>query len=61
MTDLEWSLHVLALFTTQAAVDFSDFHTMDRVCCVLLEKLDKSVSIGSPRFHHSKESLSNLR
>uniref|UniRef100_A0A8C5AP99 Interleukin-1 receptor-associated kinase 1 binding protein 1 n=1 Tax=Gadus morhua TaxID=8049 RepID=A0A8C5AP99_GADMO len=38
-----------------------DFHTMDRVCCVLLEKLDKSVSIGSPRFHHSKESLSNLR
>ncbi|XP_056436588.1 interleukin-1 receptor-associated kinase 1-binding protein 1 homolog [Gadus chalcogrammus] len=45
----------------EAAVDFSDFHTMDRVCCVLLEKLDKSVSIGSPRFHHSKESLSNLR
>ncbi|CAL8313460.1 unnamed protein product [Lota lota] len=45
----------------EATVDFSDFQMMDRVCCVLLEKLDKSVSMGTPQFHHSTESLSNLR
>ncbi|KAJ3606323.1 hypothetical protein NHX12_025844 [Muraenolepis orangiensis] len=34
---------------------------MDRVCCVLLDKLDKSVSLGEPQYHHSTESLSDLR
>ncbi|KAK0132733.1 Interleukin-1 receptor-associated kinase 1-binding protein 1 [Merluccius polli] len=45
----------------EATVNFSDFEMMDRVCCVLLEKLDKSVSMGTPRFYHSPESLSKLR
>ncbi|KAM4633756.1 interleukin-1 receptor-associated kinase 1-binding protein 1 homolog [Polymixia lowei] len=45
----------------EATVGFSDFEKMDRVCSLLLEKLDKSVCVGAPQFHHSAECLSHLR
>ena len=51
---------VLKLFP-QVIVTFSDFETMERVCSVLLEKLDKSVCVGTPRFYHSAESLGHMR
>lgn len=34
---------------------------MEQVCRVLLEKLDKSVCVGTPQFYHSAECLSRLR
>lgn len=40
---------------------FSDFENMERVCRVLLEKLDKSVCVGTPHFYHSAECLSQMR
>ncbi|KAM9840289.1 interleukin-1 receptor-associated kinase 1-binding protein 1 homolog [Aulostomus maculatus] len=42
-------------------VTFSDFKKMERICSVLLEKLDKSVRVGTPQFYHSAECLSQLR
>nr|XP_020459379.1 interleukin-1 receptor-associated kinase 1-binding protein 1 [Monopterus albus] len=45
----------------EVVVTFSDFETMERVCSVLLEKLDKSVCVGSPQFYHSAGCLSQLR
>lgn len=45
----------------QISVTFSDFEEMERVCCVLLEKLDKSVCVGMPQFYHSPECLSEVR
>lgn len=40
---------------------FSDFGKMQAVRSVLIEKLDRSVCVGDPRFSHSSESLSVLR
>lgn len=34
---------------------------MERICSILLEKLDKSVSVGTPEFYHSAECLSQMR
>ncbi|XP_033846541.2 interleukin-1 receptor-associated kinase 1-binding protein 1 homolog [Periophthalmus magnuspinnatus] len=45
----------------EVAVTFSDFAKMELVCRLLLEKLDKSVIIGLPRYFHSPECLSQLR
>ncbi|XP_071779471.1 interleukin-1 receptor-associated kinase 1-binding protein 1 homolog [Centroberyx gerrardi] len=45
----------------EVTVSFSDFEKMERVCSVLLEKLDKSVCVGVPHFYHSTECLSQLR
>ncbi len=45
----------------QVIVTFSDFEQMEQVCSVLLEKLDKSVSVGTPHYYHSDECLSQLR
>ncbi|XP_022626057.1 interleukin-1 receptor-associated kinase 1-binding protein 1 [Seriola dumerili] len=45
----------------EVVVTFSDFEKMERVCGVLLEKLDKSVCVGTPQFYHSAECLSQLR
>ncbi|XP_027896143.1 interleukin-1 receptor-associated kinase 1-binding protein 1 homolog isoform X2 [Xiphophorus couchianus] len=42
-------------------VTFSEFKKMEQTCCVLLEKLDKSVQVGTPRFFHSAACLSELR
>lgn len=47
--------------TLQVLMTFSDFEAMEKVCCVLLEKLDKSVSVGMPQYYHSAECLSNIR
>lgn len=40
---------------------FSDFEKMERICSILLEKLDKSVFVGTPEFYHSAECLSQMR
>ncbi|XP_070843616.1 interleukin-1 receptor-associated kinase 1-binding protein 1 homolog [Chaetodon trifascialis] len=45
----------------EVTVTFSDFEKMERVCSVLLEKLDKSVCVGAPQFYHSAECLSQMR
>ncbi|XP_029903779.1 interleukin-1 receptor-associated kinase 1-binding protein 1 homolog [Myripristis murdjan] len=45
----------------EVTVTFSDFERMERVTGILLEKLDKSVCLGSPQFYHSAECLSQLR
>ncbi|PWA27734.1 hypothetical protein CCH79_00000197 [Gambusia affinis] len=45
----------------QILVTFSEFKKMEQTCCVLLEKLDKSVQVGTPRFFHSAACLSELR
>ncbi|KAK5853227.1 hypothetical protein PBY51_007033 [Eleginops maclovinus] len=45
----------------EVKVTFSDFDKMERVCSVLLEKLDKSVCVGTPHFFHSAESLNQMR
>ncbi|XP_056150537.1 interleukin-1 receptor-associated kinase 1-binding protein 1 homolog [Lampris incognitus] len=45
----------------EATVGFSNFEKMEMVCCILLEKMDKSVCVGMPQFHHSAECLSQLR
>nr|AKA66296.1 interleukin-1 receptor-associated kinase 1-binding protein [Siniperca chuatsi] len=45
----------------EVVVTFSDFEKMEQVCSVLLEKLDKSVSVGTPQFYHSAECLSQMR
>ncbi|XP_073349615.1 interleukin-1 receptor-associated kinase 1-binding protein 1 homolog [Pagrus major] len=45
----------------EVVVTFSDFEKMEQVCRVLLEKLDKSVCVGTPQFYHSAECLSRLR
>ncbi|AWP19754.1 putative interleukin-1 receptor-associated kinase 1-binding protein 1 [Scophthalmus maximus] len=45
----------------EVVVTFSDFEKMEQVCRVLLEKLDKSVCVGRPQFHHSAGCLSQMR
>ncbi|XP_059212633.1 interleukin-1 receptor-associated kinase 1-binding protein 1 homolog [Centropristis striata] len=45
----------------EVVVTFSDFDKMEQVRSVLLEKLDKSVCVGTPQFYHSAESLSLMR
>uniref|UniRef100_A0A3Q0R9J3 Interleukin-1 receptor-associated kinase 1 binding protein 1 n=1 Tax=Amphilophus citrinellus TaxID=61819 RepID=A0A3Q0R9J3_AMPCI len=45
----------------EVLVTFSDFEKMERVCSILLEKLDKSVCVGTPQFYHSDECLSQMR
>ncbi|XP_061669003.1 interleukin-1 receptor-associated kinase 1-binding protein 1 homolog [Syngnathoides biaculeatus] len=45
----------------EVTVTFSDFEKMEQACSVLLEKLDRSVSVGQPRFFHSAECLNNVR
>lgn len=45
----------------QVLMTFTDFEGMEKVCCVLLEKLDKSVTVGTPQYYHSAECLSNIR
>ncbi|XP_072307351.1 interleukin-1 receptor-associated kinase 1-binding protein 1 homolog [Eucyclogobius newberryi] len=45
----------------EATATFSDFSKMERVCGALLEKLDKSVTVGLSYYHHSPECLERLR
>ncbi|XP_077366745.1 interleukin-1 receptor-associated kinase 1-binding protein 1 homolog [Festucalex cinctus] len=45
----------------EVTVTFSDFDQMEHACSVLLEKLDRSVSVGQPRFFHSAECLNRVR
>ncbi|XP_051909165.1 interleukin-1 receptor-associated kinase 1-binding protein 1 homolog [Hippocampus zosterae] len=45
----------------EVTVTFSDFEKMEQSCSVLLEKLDRSVSVGLPRFFHSAECLNHIR
>uniref|UniRef100_A0A3Q3W1D2 Interleukin-1 receptor-associated kinase 1-binding protein 1 n=1 Tax=Mola mola TaxID=94237 RepID=A0A3Q3W1D2_MOLML len=45
----------------EVLVTFSDFDKMERVSHILLEKLDKSVCVGTPQFHHSAECLGQVR
>uniref|UniRef100_A0A3Q2YMW6 Interleukin-1 receptor-associated kinase 1 binding protein 1 n=1 Tax=Hippocampus comes TaxID=109280 RepID=A0A3Q2YMW6_HIPCM len=45
----------------EVTVTFSDFDKMEQSCSVLLEKLDRSVSVGRPRFFHSAECLNLIR
>ncbi|XP_023133510.1 interleukin-1 receptor-associated kinase 1-binding protein 1 homolog [Amphiprion ocellaris] len=45
----------------EVTVTFSDFEKMERVCRILLEKLDRSVYVGTPQFYHSAECLSRMR
>ncbi|XP_053193260.1 interleukin-1 receptor-associated kinase 1-binding protein 1 homolog [Scomber japonicus] len=45
----------------EVTVTFSDFEKMEQICSVLVEKLDKSVCVGTPQFYHSAECLSQLR
>ncbi|KAM9783139.1 interleukin-1 receptor-associated kinase 1-binding protein 1 homolog [Neosynchiropus ocellatus] len=45
----------------EVTVTFSDFEKMERINSVLLEKLDRSVTVGVPQFFHSAERLSQLR
>ncbi|XP_070705457.1 interleukin-1 receptor-associated kinase 1-binding protein 1 homolog [Pempheris klunzingeri] len=45
----------------EVVVTFSDFEKMEQACSVLLEKLDRSVCLGTPQFSHSAESLSQMR
>uniref|UniRef100_A0A3P9JWL6 Interleukin-1 receptor-associated kinase 1 binding protein 1 n=1 Tax=Oryzias latipes TaxID=8090 RepID=A0A3P9JWL6_ORYLA len=40
---------------------FSDFEKMEQIRSILLEKLDRSVCVGTPQFFHSPESLSGTR
>ncbi|XP_029983637.1 interleukin-1 receptor-associated kinase 1-binding protein 1 homolog [Sphaeramia orbicularis] len=49
------------LMDAEVVVTFSDFEKMETVCSILLEKLDKSVCVGAPRFYHSAECLGRLR
>ncbi|XP_003976197.2 interleukin-1 receptor-associated kinase 1-binding protein 1 homolog [Takifugu rubripes] len=45
----------------EVLVNFSDFEIMERVCSLLLEKLDRSVCVGTPEFYHSTECLGQMR
>ncbi|XP_061563155.1 interleukin-1 receptor-associated kinase 1-binding protein 1 homolog [Cololabis saira] len=45
----------------EVMVTFSDFSKMEQICSILLEKLDKSVCVGMPRFYHSPECMSQIR
>ncbi|KAK2856482.1 hypothetical protein Q5P01_005217 [Channa striata] len=45
----------------EVLVTFSDFEKMEQVRSVLLEKLDKSVCVGTAEFYHSAGCLSELR
>ncbi|KAM9704656.1 interleukin-1 receptor-associated kinase 1-binding protein 1 homolog [Menidia menidia] len=45
----------------EVAIVFSDFQKMEQICSILLEKLDKSVCVGTPQFYHSPGCLSQLR
>ncbi|XP_041660707.1 interleukin-1 receptor-associated kinase 1-binding protein 1 homolog [Cheilinus undulatus] len=45
----------------EVVVIFSDFEKMEQVCSILLEKMDRSVCVGTPQFYHSPECLSQMR
>ncbi|KAI1897647.1 hypothetical protein AGOR_G00085420 [Albula goreensis] len=45
----------------EVSVVFTDFNKMQSVSNVLVEKLDKTVTVGSPQFSHSTECLNKLR
>nr|XP_061806201.1 interleukin-1 receptor-associated kinase 1-binding protein 1 homolog [Nerophis lumbriciformis] len=45
----------------EVTVTFSDFEKMENACSILLEKLDKSVLVGQPKFFHSAECLNQVR
>ncbi|KAM6915238.1 interleukin-1 receptor-associated kinase 1-binding protein 1 homolog [Xenentodon cancila] len=45
----------------EVMVTFSDFSKMEQICSILLEKLNRSVCVGIPRFYHSPECLSQIR
>ncbi|XP_077408673.1 interleukin-1 receptor-associated kinase 1-binding protein 1 homolog [Vanacampus margaritifer] len=45
----------------EVIVTFSDFDKMEHACSVLLEKLDRSVSVGQPIFFHSTECRNRVR
>ncbi|XP_034017960.1 interleukin-1 receptor-associated kinase 1-binding protein 1 homolog [Thalassophryne amazonica] len=45
----------------EVTVMFTNFEKMEEVCCVLLDKLDKSVCMGKPQFFHSAECLNRMR
>lgn len=45
----------------QVVVTFSDFKKMEQIRSILLEKLDKCVHVGAPRFYHSPKCLSEAR
>ncbi|XP_069462389.1 interleukin-1 receptor-associated kinase 1-binding protein 1 [Ambystoma mexicanum] len=45
----------------EVCVTFDDFERMQTVCNLLVEKLDMSVSISSPNFYHTPESVESLR
>uniref|UniRef100_A0A1A8RFX5 Interleukin-1 receptor-associated kinase 1 binding protein 1 n=1 Tax=Nothobranchius rachovii TaxID=451742 RepID=A0A1A8RFX5_9TELE len=45
----------------EVVVVFSNFEKMEQVRSVLLEKLDRSVFVGTPQFYHSPECLGQIR
>ncbi|XP_028996362.1 interleukin-1 receptor-associated kinase 1-binding protein 1 homolog [Betta splendens] len=45
----------------EVLVTSMEFEKMEHVCSVLVEKLDKSVCVGTPLFYHSEGCLSQLR
>ncbi|XP_013874716.1 interleukin-1 receptor-associated kinase 1-binding protein 1 homolog [Austrofundulus limnaeus] len=45
----------------EVVVTFSSFETMEQICSILLEKLDKSVHVAAPQFYHSPGCLSQAR
>ncbi|MBN3300175.1 IKBP1 protein, partial [Amia calva] len=48
-------------FHLQVCVIFTDFVKMQNVSNLLVEKLDSSVTIGTPEFYHTSECLQRLR
>ncbi|XP_060712685.1 interleukin-1 receptor-associated kinase 1-binding protein 1 homolog [Hemiscyllium ocellatum] len=45
----------------EVSVIFSDFGKMESCCNLLVEKLDRSVVVGSPQFYHTTEAVENIR
>ncbi|XP_053565055.1 interleukin-1 receptor-associated kinase 1-binding protein 1 homolog [Bombina bombina] len=45
----------------EVCVIFSDFQKLQNICNLLVEKLESSVSICSPKFYHTPESMEKLR
>ncbi|KAG9347655.1 hypothetical protein JZ751_005227 [Albula glossodonta] len=58
---LEYILQALRQHEVKVSVVFTDFNKMQSVSNVLVEKLDKTVTVGSPQFSHSTECLNKLR
>ncbi|KAM4771052.1 interleukin-1 receptor-associated kinase 1-binding protein 1 [Rhinophrynus dorsalis] len=45
----------------EVCVIFSDFEKLQSICNLLVEKLDRSITICSPHFYHSPERMEKLR